>query len=274
MELNEKELIRYFKSLGLKVQRTTKARGHQGFFMKNRIDVSKNTPPHRVVPTLLHEFAHYVHSKIEPEIAAGSRVRFGGTFKALFKDENPIIEEELLKITAFVDENSLCQKLYDQKETARCQIKYYEDIIKSKYPKFQRSKKFKEFEKYIKNSKAKYLLKHDRVKVLSGFLGFQTTIYSIDNIERDFADMPSAFAACLRLKSAQRMQSRVSARINRLQKYYNKPSELFARLVESVYIDFEKTREIAPYTGEIFLRLLEEGHYLELANLLEIKKAG
>ena len=74
--MNEKELIRYFESLGLKVNTTTKARGHLGFFMKNRIDISKNVPKNRVVPTLLHEFAHYIHYGIEPDIAKN-----GGTFK-------------------------------------------------------------------------------------------------------------------------------------------------------------------------------------------------
>ena len=56
--MDKKELIKYFKSLGLTVHTTTKARGHQGFFLKNRIDISKNIPENRVVPTLLHEFAH------------------------------------------------------------------------------------------------------------------------------------------------------------------------------------------------------------------------
>ena len=54
MEANE--LIKYLKSLGIDVHTSTKARGHQGFFLKNRIDISKNIPRHRIVPTLIHEF--------------------------------------------------------------------------------------------------------------------------------------------------------------------------------------------------------------------------
>ena len=40
--MKAEELIRYFKSLGLTVHTGTKARGHQGFFLNNRIDISKN----------------------------------------------------------------------------------------------------------------------------------------------------------------------------------------------------------------------------------------
>ena len=87
--MEEKTLVKYFRSLGLTVNRSTKARGHQGFYLKNRIDVSRNTPPHRVVPTLLHEFAHYVHAQIEPDMP-----KTGGTFTALFKEENKISSYE------------------------------------------------------------------------------------------------------------------------------------------------------------------------------------
>ena len=83
--MDKTELVNYFKSLGLEVHTGTKARGHQGFFIKNRIDVSKNVPENRVVPTLLHEFAHYIHSKIEPDMN-----KTGGSLKVLFQLENPV----------------------------------------------------------------------------------------------------------------------------------------------------------------------------------------
>ena len=60
-ELDKKALIKYFRSLGLEVNTSTAARGHQGFFLKNRIDVSKNVAEERFIPTLLHEFAHFIH---------------------------------------------------------------------------------------------------------------------------------------------------------------------------------------------------------------------
>lgn len=50
--MKAEELIRYFKSLGLTVHTGTKARGHQGFFLNNRIDISKNISENRLIPTL------------------------------------------------------------------------------------------------------------------------------------------------------------------------------------------------------------------------------
>ena len=88
--MEARELIKYFRSLGIEVHTSTKARGNLGFFLKNRIDISKNIPPHRVVPTLIHEFAHYVHYGIEPEMH-----RTGGSFKTLFGGENPLFVKEL-----------------------------------------------------------------------------------------------------------------------------------------------------------------------------------
>ena len=76
----------------------------------------------------------------------------GGSLKILFKSDNPIYKEELIKVTNFVDNNSLCVRLYDHKDRVKQKIKEYEEIVKKYYPKFQRSKKFKEFDinKYLK----------------------------------------------------------------------------------------------------------------------------
>lgn len=303
-----KKLIKYFKSLGIEVYTNTKARGHQGFFLKNRIDISKNTKEERIVPTLLHEFAHFIHNKLEPDM-----VKTGGTIEVLFNlekegrkqekktsqqyvilnlfqnltSERPCdpeinsgrhdynfqhhkkLKEELLQVTNFVDEHSLCHRLKTHKEQIKRKIKTLENQIKEDYPKFMRSKKFKEFDKYIKKSKAKYLLKYDRVKFISPFL-HHVEIFSIDNIERDFPDIPRAFCAYIRLKSAQKKQARNSKRINYANKYYSKPTELFARLVEAIYLNPEKARQIAPLSYERFFELLEEGYYFELKHVLEM----
>lgn len=263
--MQKEELINYFKSLGLTVHTTTKARGHQGFFMKNRIDISKNLPENRIVPTLLHEFAHYIHSTIEPDIN-----KTGGTLKTILLSENPTYKNELLKVTNFVDESSLFIKLYEHKERIKEQIKEQEKIIKQFYPIFQRSKKFKDFDKYIKKSNAKYLLKYDRVKIIEGgFLKKTTKLYSIDNIEKDFTDMPKAFCAYIRLKSLQKKQTRISAKINRYKKYYERPTELFARLVEGIYLDREWVEAIAPNVTRQFFDLLNDGYYKELSYLIK-----
>lgn len=132
-----------------------------------------------------------------------------------------------------------------------------------------RSKKFREFDKYIKKSNAKYLLKYDRVKLIEGgIFRKKTKLYSIDNIEKDFTDMPRAFAAYIRLRSFQKKQARISSRINKYKKYYQKPTELFARFVEGIYLDSEWVEAIAPNTSEVFFKLLNEGYYLELRQVI------
>lgn len=265
MGLREKELIRYFKSLGLEVHTGTKARGHQGFYMKNRIDISKNIPECRVAPTLLHEFAHYIHSKLEPQM-----LRTGGTLEVLFNDTNTeTYKKELIEVTLFVDKNAKCERLEHHKELIKEKILEQENIIKKTYPKFQRSKKFKEFDKYIKNSNAKYLLKYDRVKLITGMFFKKTEVYSIENIEKDFCDMPEAFAAYIRLNSWRKKQARITAKINKLKKYYQKPTELFARLMEGLYLNPKRIQTIAPHTCQRFYELLNSGYYKELGNLAE-----
>ena len=262
--MEEKELIKYFRSLGIEVNTSTKARGHHGFYLKNRIDVSKNIPPHRRIPTLIHEFAHYIHSKIEPGME-----KTGGALEVLFGLDSPTLRDELLSVTHFVDKNSLCKKLEYHKTLIKEKIKQYESIIKKDYPDFMRSKRFKEFEKYIKKTDAKYLLKYDRIKLVKGFWIPQTKIYTIDSIEKDFTDMPQAFAAYIRLRSYQKKQARVSARINKSKKYYSKPTELFARFVEGIYLDKEYIQSIAPTAYKQFNSLLNQGHYEELAQLFK-----
>lgn len=260
--METKELIKYFKSLGIEIHTTTKARGHHGFFLKNRIDVSKNLPEYKKIPTLIHEFAHYIHSKLEPDMP-----KTGGSLEILFKTSNPIIQSELLKVTNFVDENSLCKKLIQHKNLIKEKIKKQENIIKTDYPKFMRSKRFKEFEKYIKKSDAKYLLRYDRIKLIRGFWKKDAKIFTIDTIEKDFPDMPKAFAAYIRLHSYQKKQARISAKINKNKKYYTKPTELFARFVEGLYIDKQYTQQLAPTAAEIFNQLLDEGYYKDLTIL-------
>lgn len=263
MEKNARDLIKYFKSIGLDVHTSTKARGNQGFYMKNRIDISKNIPQNRIIPTLIHEFAHYIHSKIEPFME-----RTGGTLQAVFDDNDPkFYLNELLEVTKFVDKNSKCEKLLSHKNIVKDKISEYERIIKEKYPNFQRSKKFVEFNKYIKGSNAKYLLKYDRVKLVNKGFTVKTKFYSIDNIENDFVDMPKEFCAYIRLKSCQKKQSRISAKINKLNKYYSKPSELFARFVEGLYINKEQVCLLAPNCYKRFYELLNAGYYKELAQI-------
>lgn len=83
--------------------------------------------------------------------------------------------------------------------------------------------------------------------------------------------MPQAFAAYIRLKSFQKKQSRISSRINRYKKYYEKPTELFARLVEGLYLDREWVEAIAPNVTRQFFDLLHDGYYKELNKIITVR---
>ncbi len=264
--IDKKTLLRFLKSLDIEVKTNTKARGHQGFYFKNRIDVSRHLNDDRAVEVLVHEFAHYIHSKIEPDI-----YKNGGSLEKLFLvSDCSFIEKELIRVTDFVDKNSRMITLKKYKQQFSSQIKEYQKLIQEEFPDFQRSKKFKEFDKYIKKSNARYLLKYDRVKIVSRFLR-RETLLSIDNLETDFRDMPDSFAMYIKLKSLQRKQAKVSARINRLSKYYKKPSELFARFVEGYFFSKDNILSIAPVFSNRFDELLNEGYYFELEDLFRLK---
>ena len=260
------ELIQYFKSLGLDVHTSTKARGHLGFFLNGRIDISKTTPENKIIPTLLHEFSHYIHSKLEKNIA-----KTGGSLNVLF-DTDLDLNEELFRITNFVDEHSKCVKLLKHKEIVKSKIKELDAKIKLDYPKFKRSKPFKEFNKAIHGTNLKYLLKYDKVRIMPWFLFGKEEILSINTLDKDFPNLKPAFADYIRLKSFVRKQNRISSRISKLQKYYKRPTELFARFIEGIYIDKKTVKTLAPKAYNCFSILLENGYYNELNTALNLLK--
>ena len=64
-------------------------------------------------------------------------------------------------------------------------------------------------------------------------------------------------------------QARVTARINKINKYYKRPTELFARFVEGLYLDREWVEAIAPFTCEKFFELLDNGYYGNLKDVIQ-----
>ena len=254
----KKEIINFFISLGIEVHTSTKALGHQGFFRLNRIDISRDINEERIIPTLIHEFAHFITFNIKAKC---------NDFNPIFKTDDNYIYNELIKVTHFVDENSKLEKLYIQKENIKKAIKHHEKIIKNKYPEFKRNEKFKPFLKHTKHSDARYLLKHDAIKVLHWFT-YKT--YSIINIEKEFPDMPEEFISYLKLKSSQRKQTSISRKINKLNKYYNSPTELFARFIEALYINKDTVLNTAPKTFQLFKELYYDNYYTHLNKLFEI----
>lgn len=259
-------LVKFFRSLGLTVNTTTKARGNMGLYTKNRIDISKEIEEEKVVPTLVHEFAHHIHYKIE-----NLDISKGGSLEKIFdtKDVDEI-RQELVELTNSTDFDKRADVLNRLKERTSGNIKRLQYLIKEEYPEFQRSKAFKEFDKYIKNSNAKYLLKYDIVRIREGIFFPKTKVISISSLEKDFPQMPKAFVNYIRLKSEQRKQSRITKRMNKMGKYYLKPTELFARYVQNYFCTPTDVRKKTPKATKRFEELLKKGYYFELKDLFEL----
>ena len=163
--LTKRNLIAFLTSLNLEVRTNTKARGNQGLYQKNRIDIARGLDEERAIEVLVHEFAHHIHYKIDKDF-----IKNGGSLETLFKTSDITeIKEELINVTKLIDKNSRLQIFLNAKEEASKTIKSMQNAIQREYPDFQRSKKFNEFEKYIKNTEAKYLVKYDAIRLMQGF---------------------------------------------------------------------------------------------------------
>ena len=257
------QMVEFISSLGISVHTNTKARGHQGFFLDGRIDISTNLAPERKIEVLIHEFTHMIHHKIDPSIAKNH-----GSLEVLFPNSDlNRIEQELLSVTRFVHQNKSLSLLQQNRDKVTKEIKELSALIKNDYPDFKRSYPYKKFEKAIKSTDAKYLLKYDRVKV-KVFLSTKTILYSVDTVEKDFPNLEAHAYNYIRIKSKQRTLKKISSRINRLNSYYKRPSELFARFVEGLFIDTQKVSELAPHAYLVFCKQLSQNKYLELADLI------
>ena len=264
--LTKQNVVNFLRGIGVEVKTNTKARGNNGIYCKNRIDVAKGLKEEQALEVLVHEFAHYIHSKIDPEFN-----RTGGSLETLFNiADTKEIEQELMQVTEIVDRDKKAGIFIQAKEKISKEISVLQKKIQKDFPMFKRSKKFKEFEKYIKNSDAKYLMKYDIVSIKKGWFIKKEKIYSVKNIEIDFPEMPVAFQSYIKLCSLRRRQGRVSRRINKMNKYFEKPTELFARFVQGYFFKEEEVRVIAPVAVKRFNCLLNEGYYKELKDFFEI----
>jgi len=264
-QFDAKRFIKFLKELGININTHTKARGNQGIYLRGRIDISKNLDDERKLQVLAHEFAHYIHSKIEPDLNRSK----GSLAKLFCTQDTAIIEKELKKLTLAIDQNAGLRGLKVQKLELIHKIETQEELIRHAYPNFKRSERFAEFERYIKKSNARFLLKHDNIKLITPFLG-KEELLTLDNVEKDFPDMPKEFCAYLRLNSLRRKRTKVSARIRKYKKYYESPGELFARLIESFFINPQTSKILAPNARSKFFELLNSGYYFELKELFDI----
>lgn len=269
--LTKRNVIDFMRALNIEVKTNTKARGNNGLYQKNRIDVARGLTEEQAIDVLVHEFAHHIHYKIDKDF-----LKNGGSLESIFNTSNIVkIKEELKNVTNLIDKNSRLNIFLKAKEEASNQIKGMQSAIRRDYPNFLRSKKFPEFEKYIKGSDAKYLVKYDAIRLMQGFFFKKERILTVKNIETDFPDMPKAFQLYIRLCSMQRKQAKITRRIGKLNKYYEKPTELFARYVQGYFSTPETISTVAPTTTKRFNELLSSGYYKELKDLFDIfqKKA-
>ncbi|MBQ4078503.1 hypothetical protein IJD15_04920 [bacterium] len=269
--LTKRNVIDFMRALNIEVKTNTKAHGNNGLYQKNRIDVARGLTEEQAIDVLVHEFAHHIHYKIDKDF-----LKNGGSLENIFNTSNIVeIKEELINVTNLIDKNSRLNIFLKAKEEASNQIKGMQSAIRRDYPNFLRSKKFPEFEKYIKGSEARYLVKYDAIRLMQGFFFKKERILTVKNIETDFPDMPKAFQLYIRLCSMQRKQAKITRRIGKLNKYYEKPTELFARYVQGYFSTPETISTIAPNTTRRFNELLSSGYYKELKDLFDIfqKKA-
>jgi len=263
----EHDFIEFLNKEGITVKTNTKARGHLGICFKNRIDVSKKASKEKRMSILAHEYAHKIHADMEKDA-----FKKGGSLEKLFNTTNTeTLKRELVRVTHFVDENSVFLEFHKKTEEIIAKIKALEVIIRQEYPDFKRSKDFKPINAYFKKHKsnARYFLKYDRVKLLTSIFR-KEEYFDINNLDKDFLAIPESLRAFLKLKSLQRYQKRLSAKKSRIEKYYNKPTELFARFIEGLFSDPEKIKAIAPHTCAVFCELLNNGYYGNLK--IPIKK--
>ena len=111
-------------------------------------------------------------------------------------------------------------------------------------------------------------MKYDRVKYITPFLR-RVEFYNIKNIDEEFADIPYAFRSYLKMQSFKRARNRINNRICKMKKYYNRPNELFARFIESLTIDYEYTKNLAPTAFERFEELANKKYFVNLKKLIE-----
>ncbi len=256
------KIVDYCKECGIDIKTNTKARGHQGVFLHNsdlkRIDISKTLNSEKFLQVTAHEFAHFFHHTLDKEF---------GCLEAIFGVKSEILFDELIAVTNYVAGNTYVDNINEELQKIKHQIKEQENIIKQKYPAFKRSEKFDKIEKEIKKSEAKYLLKYDKVKVVSQF---KYIIYSLETLKNDFPTIMPECAAYLNLRSLQRRQNRYSRKLNHLRKYYLKPAELFARFVEGLVVNPIKVKELAPEAYSAFIERLEYRSFKQLKGFLNI----
>ena len=246
------ELKEYLSSLGICVNiGKNKARGHKGIFMHrldfSRIDVSDDVEPEKVLSVMLHEFAHYIHYSYDKTLLS---------LDFVFDNFTDEIREELIKITVNEVPKDFAENLYRKKDDLAKELKMLLLKMKTLNPDFKSSEKNKKIENKIKYP-FKYLLKYDRIN-------FMSQIYSVQEAEK--YNLGEVNLLYLQIKSKQRAIKRINSKISRLNKYYNNPTELFARFLDAYYTNPEYTFFTAP-AACLYIKKSNIPYILKLNNI-------
>lgn len=245
-------LINYIESLGVQVNiKKNTARGNKGFFKalspyNYRIDISKVISDDDILRVLVHEFAHYIHFKNDKTLQS---------LNFILDDYDA--KQELIELTVDSISKSTVKPLFDKKEYYNQKVKELSKELKSKYHDFKLTQAYKPLENKISKTDYKYLLKHDSV-IVHNFLGKIT--YSISELENSGNVLPKDELNYLKLKSAQRGIRKINGKISKLNKYYNSPTELFARSFEYFIFEPDKMQELTPNL------------YLRYKDIIDLKK--
>ena len=89
-------------------------------------------------------------------------------------------------------------------------------------------------------------------------MGVQIIVLRCENLSKDFYELSEEEILYVKIKSKQRMIGRINARISKLNRYYNNPTELFARFFQFYCEDKEAAENFAPTATARFENLLNE----------------
>lgn len=253
------ELTEYLKSLNIDINiKKNKAQGHKGFFKvinnKCRIDISKGLDDENVLRTLVHEFAHFLHYSQDKSLKS---------LEFFCGNDWEELTEELISLTVDLIPKSTIAPLFEAKENAKKEINQLEASLHKIYPQYTRGNPNKALEIQIEKAGYKHLLKYDRVKLI-GLFGHK--LITIENVQ----NLTNEASLYLQIKSKKRLLKRINSKMNRLNKYYNSTSELFARAIEMYVFKPQTVKEKAPAFYQIVENNLKTKKFIELNNIVQI----
>lgn len=256
-------LSEYIKNCGVEVNiARNKARGNHGFFKvqgnKFRIDISKEISEDETVTVLIHEFAHFVHYNYDKKLK---------DLSFIFKDLTDTIQEELINITVSSISKKEIKPFFEKKSLLKKDIQDLTNLILESCDKKKLTECVGILEKDIKSKGLNFLLKYDRVKLLKGFT---PKLYTISNLDNNSEGLLNTSVLYLKLNSKQRELKRLNSKISRINKYYNSPTELFARAFTIYLTDREQMRKIAPNTAAFVENAIQQEDIPLLSNLVKI----